>query len=367
MLNQYSIFKIMILIVSSQLLGPSLLGAEDPWLLFRRSDQVLHGTVVELLGGERDRLYHITTDRQPVAGRDSWWLREPEGEGTEGIGALIGQRGAWLVVADVDGEFSTADATVLPGGYLQVKDSSVLQPLQQLLQGKTDPAIALALMEASDEVVRRIAIGWWCTHGPDPDAHQSKLIDSAFGRESAPAVQRSFLELYLQKKWLFAAPGIADLIPHSQDPAVAMLTIEYLKNRGTVRQKARLVTAWPASDLTGKKRLAQAYRILSLEEASPWLLQGVTSEHPSLRWNCIESLASCIQMESRSTLQSLLLSTNDQIRTATMFGLARSRTPGAWQLLRETIDQLDTTDPLLPLATQLRKHPWKVLKSRGSR
>ncbi len=351
MLNQNSIFKIMILIVSSQLLGPSLLGAEDPWLLFRRSDQVLHGTVVELLGGERDRLYHITTDRQPVAGRDSWWLREPEGEGTEGIGALIGQRGAWLVVADVYGEFSTADATVLPGGYLQVKDSSVLQSLQQLLQEKADPAIALALMEASDEVVRRIAIGWWRTHGPDPDAHQSMIIDSAFGRESAPAVQRSFLELYLQKKWLFAAPGIADLIPH----------------RGTVRQKARLVTAWPASDLTGKKRLAQAYRILSLEEASPWLLQGVTSEHPSLRWNCIESLASCIQMESRSTLQSLLLSTNDQIRTATMFGLARSRTPGAWQLLRETIDQLDTTDPLLPLATQLRKHPWKVLKSRGSR
>ncbi|MDE0959542.1 MAG: HEAT repeat domain-containing protein [Planctomycetota bacterium] len=367
MLTQNSKYKIMLLLIGSHLLGLPLLGAEDPWLLFRRCDQVLHGTVVELIGGERDRLYHITTDDQRNASRQSWWLREPEGEGAEGIGALTGQRGMWMVVAEVEGEFSTADATVLPGGYLQVKDTSVLQPLQQLLQADCDPSIALTLMSATDDVVRQIAIGWWRTHGPDPDAHQAQNIESAFGRESAPAVQRSFLELYLQRNLHFAEPGLADLIPRSQDPAVAMLTTQYLKSHGTVRQRARLVSAWPGSDLTGKKRLAQAYRILSIVEASPWLLQGVTSEHPSLRWRCIESLASCIPDESRNILQSLMLSTNQEIRTATMFGLARSRVPGAWQLLRQTIDNFDESDPLLPLATQLRKHPWKVLKSRGSR
>ena len=120
-------FKILLVIAGCCLNGLPAVAAEDPWPLFSHSDHVLHGTVVEIIEGERDRLYRIAIDPGTgSAGPESWWLREPEGEGTEGIGALPGHRGAWLVADYAGGEFPAADATLLPGGLFPIQDPSVL-------------------------------------------------------------------------------------------------------------------------------------------------------------------------------------------------------------------------------------------------
>ncbi|MEE2858075.1 MAG: HEAT repeat domain-containing protein [Planctomycetota bacterium] len=359
--------KILLIIACCCLYGLPAPGAEDPWPLFSHSDHILHGTVVEIIEGERDRLYRITIDPGTgTVGQESWWLREPEGEGTEGIGALPGHRGAWLVAYHAGGEFPAADATVLPGGLFSIQDPSVLPALEQLMEPDVDPAIPLTLLGAIDATVRRIAIGWWRVRGPEPDARQFKVISNAFGQEVDTATQRSWLELFLQRGWRFEPTGLADLVPHSKDPAVSMLTLQYLKTHGTPRHFARLVSAWPAANAAAKKRLAVAYRNLGIEEASPWLLQGIASNDPSLRLHCIESLGLSEAAPCRSAIYSLLHSTSDEIRAAALCGLARSRHPGAWQLLDTTISNLAKSDPLLPLATALRKHPWKVLKTRGT-
>ncbi|MGE4613826.1 MAG: HEAT repeat domain-containing protein [Planctomycetota bacterium] len=365
--DNMKLFKILLVIAGCCLHGLPAVAAEDPWPLFSNSDHVLHGTVVEIIEGERDRLYRIAIDPGTgSAGPESWWLREPEGEGTEGIGALPGHRGAWLVADYAGGEFPAADATLLPGGLFSIQDPSVLPALQQLLEPDVDPAIPLALLEATDATVRRIAIGWWRVRGPEPDARQFKFISNAFGRETDAATQRSWLELFLQHGWRFEPTGLADLVPHSKDPAVSMLTLQYLKIHGTPRHFARLVSAWPAADSAAKIRLAIAYRDLGIEEASPWLLQGITADDPTLRRHCMESLGISDTAPCRSAIHSLLHSTSDEIRTAALYGLARSRNPWAWQLLDITISNLSGSDPLLPLATALRKHPWKVLSTRGT-
>ena len=349
--------------------GGFIQGNDDPWLLFDHADYLIHGTVIQVIEGERDRLYQITTEQEasldsvPV----SWWLREPEGAGVEGIGASIGTRGAWLVANAVGGEFPAADATVLPGGLLRVSSPQGAADLLLLKDQEVDSAIVLEMIHAQDAVIRRIAIGWWRTSNREPDNEQFTELSSAFGYESDPSVQRSWLETYLQCGWNFDGSGLADLIPFSTDAAVSMLASDYIKDRGTLRQKARLVSAWPGADLEGKKRLAIAYRQLSISEASPWLLQGITSIEPSLRSVCIESLGATAGNHLESTFSALLYSTNDETRACALRGLARNSTAGSWQLLIETIESMQPSDPLLPLAIALKKHPWKILQTKRRR
>ncbi len=355
----------LILLLGSSLPG-TVVAVEDPWPLFHRADRLLHGTVVQRIEGERDRLYLVATDGgSAIQSLESWWLREPEGEGTEGIGALVGHRGVWLVAEANGGEFPEADATVLPGGLFPLRDPSLVGALEQLLDPACNPSVALDLMTAADPICRRIAIGWWQAHGPDLQEQQVQKIRDAFLADRDASVQRSWIELFLQKSWLLKSNGMADLIPHSDDPAVSMLALQYLQSHGTVRQKARLVSAWPSTDLSGKKRLAIAYRTLAIREAGPWLLQGVTSNDPILSRICIESMGAAGLVDCQETYRSLLHSTSNEIRIASLRGLARSSAPGAWQMISETIASLEASDPILPLATQLQKHPWKFLRTRG--
>jgi hypothetical protein len=349
--------------------GGFIHGNDDPWLLFDHADHLIHGTVIQVVEGERDRLYQIATEQEASldSGPASWWLREPEGAGVEGIGASIGTRGAWLVANVVGGEFPAADATVMPGGLLRVSSPQGAADLLLLKNQEVDSAIVLELIHSQDAVIRRIAIGWWRTSNTEPLAKQFAEISSAFGHESDPAVQRSWLETYLQRGWTFDGSGLADLIPFSTDAAVSMLTSEYIKDRGTLRQRARLVSAWPGADLEAKKRLAIAYRQLRISEASPWLLQGITSSEPSLRSVCIESLGAAAGNHLESTFSALLHSTSDETRACALRGLARNRTPGSWQLLIETIESMQPTDPLRPLAIALKKHPWKILQTKRRR
>ena len=349
--------------------GGFIHGNDDPWLLFDHADHLIHGTVIQVVEGERDRLYQIATEQEASldSGPASWWLREPEGAGGEGIGASIGTRGAWLVANVVGGEFPAADATVMPGGLLRVSSPQGAADLLLLKNQEVDSAIVLELIHSQDAVIRRIAIGWWRTSNTEPLAKQFAEISSAFGHESDPAVQRSWLETYLQRGWTFDGSGLADLIPFSTDAAVSMLTSEYIKDRGTLRQRARLVSAWPGADLEAKKRLAIAYRQLRISEASPWLLQGITSSEPSLRSICIESLGAAAGNHLESTFSALLHSTSDETRACALRGLARNRTPGSWQLLIETIESMQPTDPLRPLAIALKKHPWKILQTKRRR
>ncbi len=341
-------------------------GVDDPWPLFDRADHVLYGTVVEVLEGERDRLYQINTDQEE--GLDSpsstWWLREPEGAGTEGIGANIGNRGAWLVANVVGGEFPAANATILPGGFLSIDNRHDTTKLMKLKTGSTPETTALNLIHSQNQVIKRIAIGWLRTSSIEPEADQMELIQWAFGREYDTAVQRSWLELFLQKQWTFSDPGLADLIPFSTDPAVSMLAQQYLKQNGTIRQRARLVSAWPTADLEAKKRLAIAYRKLSVVEASPWLLQGITAANTTLRALCIESIGGIGGIHLENTYTSLLRSTDQQTRASALRGLARNQTIGSWQLLNQAISEMDTNDPLKAMAIALKRHPWKTLSKR---
>ncbi|MAW77133.1 MAG: hypothetical protein CMJ95_07060 [Planctomycetes bacterium] len=362
----YSFITIVFCIFSGQVVQ----GIDDPWILFDRSDHVLHGTVIQVVEGERDRLYQITSENEQSFGShssSSWWLREPEGASTEGIGAAIGFSGAWLVADAIGGEFPDADATVLPGGLLPVLHSSDTVELVRLKTEEHPAEVALQLIQSKTPVIRRIAIGWWRTTNVEPETEQQEAIDWAFGGETNPSVQKSWLELYLQRGWIFENSGLADLIPFAEDPAVSMLATAYLQERGTVRQRARLVSAWPSANLEAKKRLAIAYRKLAIAEAGPWLLQGITSVEPSLKFICIESLGGTGADDIEDTFSALLHSTSAKIRASALRGLAQNRTPGSWQLLNETIASMESTDPLREMAISLKKHPWKLLKTRGRR
>ena len=349
--------------------GGWLQGSDDPWLLFERADHLVHGSVIQVIEGERDRLYQITTEQEGSPGSipATWWLTEPEGVGIEGIGAAIGTRGTWLVANAVGGEFPAADATVLPGGLLRVSSHLGSADLLLLKNEELTPDQVLQLAQSDDAVIRRIAIGWWRTSNTEPLPELLEEISAAFGSESNPMVQRSWLETYLQRGWDFDGTGLANLVPFSQDPAVAMLASHYIKNRGTPRQRARLVSTWPTADLEGKKRLAIAYRELSISEASPWLLQGITSPEPTLRSACIEALGGAGGLDLESTFAALLHSTSNSTRASALRGLARNGTAGSWQLLTETIDSMPPTDPLRPMAIALKKHPWKVLQTKRQR
>lgn len=349
--------------------GQKAQGIDDPWILFDRADHLLHGTVIQVIEGERDRLYHITieTEQSLDSVSTSWWLREPEGASTEGIGATIGSRGAWLVAETVGGEFPTADATVLPGGLLRIAQPADSAQLLRLKKETDCTEITLQLIQSKNPVVRQIAIGWWRSNNPEPEADHKSAIDWAFGSEINPGVQRSWLELYLQRGWTFNDSGLADLVPFSEDPTVAMLVTDYLHDRGTARQKARLISSWPAADLEGKKRLAGSYKKLGLVEAHPWLLQGITASDQSLKYCCIEALGAIGGVNLSGTYSALLHSTSIEIQAAALRGLAQNRTAGSWHLMNQTIDSLQPADPLRQLAVSLKKHPWKILKTRGSR
>ena len=82
----------------------TLFANDDPWLLFRHAQSVVAGEVTEILQEERDLLYHLAADTPGnlLSGSSVIWWREPEGAGTEGIGAQTGTRGAWLVAAESD-------------------------------------------------------------------------------------------------------------------------------------------------------------------------------------------------------------------------------------------------------------------------
>ncbi len=359
--------KIYLAIIICIFTGQKVQGIDDPWMLFDRADHILHGTVIQVVEGERDRLYQIASQEGPSFDSSSWWLREPEGASTEGIGAQIGSRGAWLVAQAVGGEFPSADATVLPGGLLPILDPG---DCKKLLALKTDPdsaQLSLQLIQSRNSVVRQIAIGWWRYNNSDLEVEQKTAIDWAFGGETHPAVQRAWLELYLQRDWIFSDSGLADLIPFAEDPTVSMLATEYLRDRGTARQKARLISSWPAADLKARKRLAYSYKQLELAEAGPWLLQGITASDSSLKFLCIDALAATGGADLAGTYSALLHSTSTEIQAAALRGLAQCQTAGSWQLLNETIDSLQPANPLRQLAISLKKHPWKVLQSRGIR
>lgn len=358
-----------LILVLSCFTGQLAQAIDDPWIYFNRAEYVLHGTVIQVVEGERDRLYQITSaeDLSFASNLNSWWLREPEGESTEAIGAVVGSRGAWLVANAVGGEFPLADATVLPGGLLSTLRPEDCMQLMRLKIESDRTNITLELMQSENPVVRQIAIGWWRDTEINPETNQQVIIESLFGNELDPRVQRSWLELYLQRGWTFEDTGLADLVPLAEDPTVSMLATDYIKERGTLRQKARLVSAWPSSDTEGKKRLLASYRQLALLEASPWILQGITSTDTGLKLACIEALGATGGIQLPETYTALLNSADIEIRTAALRGLAQNQTAGAWGLLNQTIDSLHSTDPLRQFATTLKKHPWKILKTRGRR
>ncbi|OUU22742.1 MAG: hypothetical protein CBC13_07220 [Planctomycetia bacterium TMED53] len=334
---------------------------DDPWLLFRHASSVVAGEVTEVLQEERDLLYHLTdlTPGNLETGSSVHWWREPEGAGTEGIGAQTGTRGAWFVATDSDELFPIHVATLLPRGFLPMSDFSQIGDLQKLLLPQPHPEAALRLLQSPDSEVRRVAIGWWNRSDLQITAEQQSILEENFSGEADPGCQRSYLSLYLQRGWTYGGAGISELIPHSPDGTVSWLTLRYLEKKGDSRQRARLISSWLVSDAAGKAKLALAFRDLKMREAHPWLIREISQSAGQLKFICIEALAATGTEKTESTLTSLLNSNCHKTRLAVLKGLAKSSSSRGYQILNSKTLQMDPTDPLLNAAESLRKNPRK--------
>ncbi len=341
------------------LLASPVLANDDPWLLFRHAESVVAGEVTEILQEERDLLYHLTelTPGNLETGSTVYWWREPEGAGTEGIGAQTGTRGAWFVATESDELYPIHVATLLPRGFLPMNDFSQVEDLQKLLQQNAQPDSALKLMLSADSEVRRVAIGWWNRSDLEITEAQRAAIEHLFASETDPGCQRSYLSLYLQRGWLFSGAGISELIPHSPDGTVGWLTLRYLEKNANPGQRARLISSWLVSDDAGKEKLAMAFRDLKMREAHPWLLKEISTSDGTLRFLCIEALAATGSVKTEATIQSLLQSNCDQTRIAVLRGLAKSNSTRGFQILKAEISKMKPDDPLILKAHSLSKNP----------
>lgn len=339
--------------------GNALLANDDPWLLFRNAQSVVAGEVTQILQEERDLLYHLTgaTPGNLNEGSTVIWWREPEGAGTEGIGAQTGTRGAWLVATETDELFPVQVATLLPRGFLRMNDLSQVKDLNLLLDEIPQPEAALRLLHSPDTAIRRVAIGWWSRSGLNITDEQRTEIEHVFSHEADPGCQRSFLNLYLQNKWIYTGAGISELIPYSEDGTVSWLTLRYLEKHGNTRQRARLISAWIVSNDTEKEKIALAFRDLKMREAHPWLLKEIAENGGRLRLTCIEVLAATGDSTSENVIQSLLESDCNSTRTAVMKGLARSNNARGFKILNSAFQKLHVNDPIFQRAQSLKKSP----------
>lgn len=345
----------------------TLLANDDPWLLFRHAQTVVAGEVTEILQEERDLLYHLTADTPGnlLSGSSVTWWREPEGAGTEGIGAQTGTRGAWLVAAESDDLYPIHVATLLPRGFFRMNDFRQIDDLRLLLKKEPQYAAALRLIDSPDRDIRRIAIGWWSRSDLQVTDDQRKFLEDQFSNEIDPACQRSWLNLYLSRDWKYEAAGLSELIPHSPDGTVSWLTLCYLKKSGTTRQKARLISSWLKTDNAGKAKLAIAFRNLNMREAHPWLIQEISVSSGELRLLCIETLAATGDSTAESVIETLLQSGCDHTREAVLSGLAKSNTPRGFEILRQKVQEMSDQDPLFQRARSLKSAPMGVRSSSG--
>ena len=345
----------------------ALLANDDPWLLFRHAQTVVAGEVTEILQEERDLLYHLTADTPGnlLSGSPVIWWREPEGAGTEGIGAQTGTRGAWLVAAESDDLYPIHVATLLPRGFFHMNDFSQLDDLRLLLKKEPQYAAALRLIESPDRDIRRIAIGWWSRTDLKVTADQQRILENKFSMEIDPACQRSWLNLYLSRDWKFEAAGLSELVPHSPDGTVSWLTLRYLEKSGTTRQRARLISSWLNTDTAGKAKLAIAFRKLNMRETHPWLIQEISTSRGELRLLCIETLAATGDSKSETVIESLLQSDCGRTREAVLRGLAKSNAPRGFEILRQKVQDMNERDPLYQRAKSLQSAPKRVQSFSG--
>ena len=345
----------------------TLLANDDPWLLFRHAKHVVAGEVTEVLQEERDLLFHLTADTPGnlLSGSSVNWWREPEGAGTEGIGAQTGTRGAWLVAAESDDLYPVHVATLLPRGFLRMNDFSQVDDLRLLLKKEPQYSAALRLIESPDRDVRRVAIGWWSRSDLEVTPDQQQFLEKHFSVEIDPSCQRSYLNLYLTRDWVFENAGIAELIPHSPDGTVSWMTLRYLEKSGNARQKARLISSWLSSDSAGKTKLAIAFRNLKMREAHPWLIQEISQSRGELRLQCIETLAATGDSKSEIVIQSLLKSTCGHTQEAVLKGLAKSNSMRGFEIFRQKLQEMENLDPLYEKARSLKSAPIGVNSRSG--